>query len=179
MASHLIDLGGSCQIEYTLGSGVVFAASGGTIGKTVDLLNADGYCNVLGLAMPVTTSGQLRLQVQVGDAATSGSLTDPTSGLPAAALPQGFSSGGIIFVSSGGGGGQSGGVLNGAVSGQYIASGVGFAAGFIRIGRYARVNVVSGDFYNGSLAVALVSQYKTTGSGAGFSLSPGSGSVSV
>lgn len=179
MASYLVDLGAGCQIEYTLGSGLAFPASGGVIGKTVDLLNANGYCNVLGIAMPITTSGQLRLQIQTGDAATSGSLTDPTSGYPAGTLPTGISSGGLIWVSSGGGGGNSGGVLGGGVSGQYLQSGVGFAAGFVRPGRYARVNVLSGDFFNGFLSVAFVSQFKTTGSGAGQTQSPGSGAVNV
>lgn len=174
-ANLVVDLQ-ACQMGLSIYSGNIWAASGGTIGLVVDLINADTYCNVVAAGTPIFTSGLLRLQVQTADATTSGSFTDPTSGLPSSALPTVFRSGGMIWVNSGG---ALGGVLNGAVSGQYIQSGFMFGAGFLRNGRYARINVVSGDFYAGTLTAGFVSQYKTTGSGGGFSLAPGSGTVSV
>lgn len=175
-ASTLVDLGHTCQLFPSVGSGLVFVASGGIIGLTADLINADTWCNLYAAGFPITTSGQLRLQVQTADATTSGSFTDPTSGMAAADIPPPMFSGGIVWINSGA---AVGGTLNGAVSGQFIQSGFMIGAGFTRVGRYARVNVVSGDFYNGFLNAGFVTNYKVIGSGGGFTLAPGSGTVSV
>ena len=50
-ASLLVDLGNTAQQELSIsptgaGSGLAYAASGAIIGNTVDLLNADTYCNL-------------------------------------------------------------------------------------------------------------------------------------
>jgi hypothetical protein len=156
------------------GSGLIYAASGAVIGEIVDLKNANAFCNLFAAGRPVFTSGQLRLQIQTADATTSGSFTDPTSGLTN--FPGHFASGGLLWLNSG----QAGsGLLGGGVSGQNMQSGFFVFQGFQRVGRYARVNVISGDFYAGTLTAGFVSQLKTTGSGHGFAYSPGSGSVSV
>src|SRR5271166_4002060 len=115
-ASLLVDLGNTCLMGPvtlpTFASGT-FAASGATIGQSVDLLNANTFCNLIAMGVPLFTSGQLRLQVQCSDFDTSGSYVDPTSGL--AQLPTSFQSGGIVIINSGG---LLGGVLGAQTSGQ-------------------------------------------------------------
>ncbi len=143
-----------------------------------------GSIFVLPIFLP---DGKLRIAVQCADADVSGQYTDPTSGLPQ--LPRWFSSGGILILNSGG---LLGGTLQGALStqgsnsglpqsGYVIASGFAVAAYFQRPtpGQYTRAIVLSGDFYAGILTATFVSQYRTTGSGGGFSLLPGSGVVNV
>ena len=184
-ASTLIDLGQTCQIQSTLpptagtvGSGGVVDSrlSGVMIGQIADMIHANSFCNVLACGtMGVVASGPLVLQVQTSDATTSGSFSDPTSGV--AQFPTPFLSGGLLYI------GQSGnatvGYFNsGFTSGQAMLSGFGVAAGFQRNARYVRVNVLSG-FFAGPLQGLLVCQLKTTGSGGGFSTSPSSGAVSV
>jgi hypothetical protein len=177
-ASTLVDLQNTCQRGVSIqGSPVlsgagVFPCSGAVIGQGIDLLHADTYCNLY--VAGVSASGQLRAQVQCSDTDTSGSYTDPTSGLPQ--MPGAFSSGGILILNSGG---TTGGLLNGLVSGEALASGFFVAQGFIRTGRFARVNFLSGDFAAGAITAGFISQFKTTGSGGGFTLLPGSGTVSV
>lgn len=182
-ASYLVDLGQTCQIQSTIPPNIGTIGSGGfvdayrsgiMIGQIVDMMHANTFCNVLA-AGTLVTSGPLLLQVQNADATTSGTFTDPTSGLTQ--MPTPFLSGGLLYI------GQSGsanvGYFNsGFTSGQAMLSGFGVAAGFQRTGRYVRVNVLSG-FFAGPLQVLLVSQLKTTGSGGGFSVSPGSGTVNV
>lgn len=192
-ANYVIDVGGTCQLNSTLPPNIGTIGSGGfvdsfrsgiMIGQPVDLLNANAACNVIALGTMVT-SGPLTLQVQTTDstsggqgagATLSGNFTDPTSGL--AVFPSFFLSGGILNI------GQSGnttiGVFNsGILSGRESPlSGFAVAAFFQRVGRYARVNVLSG-FYAGPLQVGILSQLKTTGSGGGQSQQPGSGTVSV
>lgn len=189
-ANLIVDIGGTAQTMITLAaggggigvmsgqvgiaSGLVYAASGGIIGQTIDMLNSDTFCNLMVAGQSLNTSGQLRIAVQTSDTDTSGLYTDPTSGL--AQLPTYFSSGGILILNSGGVGS---GVLNNGVSGQAMQSGFLQFAAFQRPGRYARANVVSGDFYFGPLTLAFVAQLHTTGSGGGFSYSPSSGVVNV
>lgn len=179
------------------GSGTqVCNLSGTIIGQTVDMLNSDTYCNLFAAGLSLSGGGQLRLQVQVADADVSGQFTDPTSGFVAGAFPNnytvgyglqapgGFSSGGVLFINSGGGtpatftgaGGTAGG------SGSFLLSGFVGAAGFIRNGRYARVNllvetVASG--WGGTLVAGFIAQQRTTGLSGGTTQSPGSGAISV
>lgn len=176
-ASLLVDLGNTCQQIQTIGatgaavSGVIYAASGATIGQSCNMPYSDTYCNVQVNAVPTFASGQLRIQVQTAPADVSGQYTDPTSGL--AVLPTWFSSGGILILNSGG---ILGGTISAQTSGDSFYSGACEAAAFQRPGQFARANVLSGDFFTGSLIVNFISQWKTTGSGGGFSLQPqGSG----
>lgn len=178
-ANLIVDIGGTAQSQLTIGiggagSGNIYAASGAVIGMSVNLIAANTYCNLHVAGTPLFASGQLRIAVQVADADTSGSFVDPTSGTTQ--LPTSFSSGGILILNSGGLGS---GTLNVGTSGQNMQSGFSVYAAFLRNGQFARANVLSGDFYAGTLTVSLVSQLKTTGSGGGFSFSPGSGVVSV
>ena len=175
-ANLVVDVGGTCQTYPSLPSqsgGVTLSASGAIIGNPVDMLHSDTFCNVGLNGILTLGSGSLRVQVQTSDAVASGTFTDPTSGL--AQLPTSFLSGGIIVLNSGD---SVGGLTGPAVSGQYIQSGFSFFAGFQRPQRYARLNVISG-LFGGPLIGIFLSQYKTTGSGGGFTLSPGSGTVSV
>ena len=154
----------------------MYAASGGIIGQTIDMLNADTFCNLVVAGTPLFTSGQLRIVVQTADVTTSGDFTDPTSGIPAGSLPTSFASGTMLWLNSG----QAGsGVLGGGVSGQNLQSGFMVGAGFQRPGRFVRANIVSGDFYAGTLTVGFISHRKTTGSGGGFTFNPTSGDVNV
>lgn len=183
-ASLVIDLGNTAQMSVSIGlggagSGLIYPASGAVIGQSISLRNADTFCNLFAAGNAVFTSGQLRLQVQCSDTDTSGNFTDPTSGLPSTAFPTSFQSGGILWLNSGGTGGSSGGLFGGFVSGQAIQSGWAVAGGFQRPFEFARVNVLSGDFYAGTLVAGFISQYRTTGSGGGFSYSPSSGTVNV
>ena len=180
-ANLVVDLGNTCLMAPSLPGGIVVSPSGFVaglsgqlVGNTVDLINADTYCNVY-VAGTSVTSGPLRVGVHAADAPTSGTFTDPTSGL--ATMPTSFSSGGWLVI------GQSGtnpGVLNAGngVSGQFLLSGFTVGAAFMRTGRYARLILGSG-FYDGPIQAGFISQLKTTGSGGGFTLAPGSGSVSV
>lgn len=178
-ANLLVDLGNTCQIGVSitgtpvLSGALVAPCSGAVIGQGVDMLNADTYTNLF--VMGFSASGQLRVQIQTSDTDVSGSYTDPTSGL--AALPGRFQSGGLLWINSGGAGG---GVFDTWVSGQQaLASGFGGAQGFQRPHRYARANLLSGDFGAGPIVVGFIGNLRTTHSGTGFTFSPGSGTVSV
>lgn len=173
-ASLIIDLNGTALSLPTFVTSGAFPGSGAQFGNVVDLVNGNSFCNLSIAGQAAGTSGQLRVQVQTADATTSGSFTDPTSGL--AVMPTVFESGGIVRINSGG---IMNGIYGSGTSGQFVQSGFAAFAGFQRPGRYARINTVSGDFYWGPLAVSFVSQEKVTGSGGGFTLSPSSGSVSV
>lgn len=179
-ANYVIDLANttialpSIALGAVAGSGVAYAASGAIIGQSCDLINANAMCNLEIKGCPVFTSGQLRIQVQCSDSDTSGTYTDPTSGLQT--FPTNFQSGGIVILNSGAVGG---GILGAGVSGQFIQSGFSAYAGFQRPLRFARANLVSGDYYAGTLYVGFVSQQKTTGSGGGQTQSPGSGTPSI
>lgn len=178
-ANLVVDLNNTCLMQTSIADGPVLSGSvtvpcsGAVIGNIVDLVNANTYCNLF--AAGVSASGQLRLQVQCSDGTTSGSFTDPTSGYQT--FPGAFQSGTILWINSGGGTGT--GVLGTFTSGQCIASGFFVAQGFIRTGRYARVLALSGDFFAGGLTVGFISNQKWTGSGAGYTFSPSSGSITV
>lgn len=179
-ANYIVDLGNSAQIGVSivttpvLSGSLVAPCSGAIIGQGINMNNANAYCNLF--VAGVSASGQLRVQVQTSDSDTSGSYTDPTSGLPVGALPGQFQSGGLLWINSGGTGG---GLLYGGQSGAYLASGFGVAQGFIRNGTFVRANILSGDFAVGGLVVGFISQLRTTGSGGGSTQSPGSGALNV
>ena len=176
-ANLIVDIGGAGDFKPSVASAVGVAgtpASGVIIGAIVDMLHSDTYCNLMVTGGP--TSGPLGVQVQTSDATTSGSFTDPTSGL--SQLPTGFSSGGILWVNSGlwsSGNTPLSSPINNAP--LFCSGGVQFGA-FNRLGRYARAIALSGTF-DAPLVAGFVSQLKTTGSGGGFAYSPGSGVVSV
>ncbi len=163
-ANYVVDLYGTCFMQYTLVSTALFPASGAIIGEVVDLNEANSFTNLLVVGRPVAAgiSGQLRIQVQTADTILSGDFTDPTSGL--AAFPTVFESGGIVRLNSGGLGE---GLFGAGVSGQFIRSGFVVTAAFQRPHRYARANVISGDFFFGLYHSSFVAQRKTTGSGGG------------
>ncbi len=180
-ANLVVDLVNTCQIGASLPgvititpSGLVAGLSGVAVGDIIDMLNSNTYTNVLVLGRSVS-SGPLRVGVQTSDTTTSGSFTDPTSGL--VQLPTNFSSGGWLVI------GQSGvapGLLNAGegVSGQYLLSGFATGGAFQRPHRYARLILGSG-FYDGEIQAALIGNLHTTGSGGGYSYSPSSGVVNV
>ncbi len=178
-ASLLVDLFNTCQVGVSIQDSPLLSgslncvASGAIIGQTINLANADTYCNLF--ANGISASGLLRLQVQCSDGTTSGSFTDPTSGL--AQFPGAFSSGGILWVNSGG----DNGLLGPVISGQSIASGFFVGAGFQRTGTFARVNALleGSAQFAGSLTAGFISNLRTVGSGGGFTYQPTSGSVSV
>ena len=161
-ASHLVDLGPTCDLLPSVNPANLFPASGATIGNAVDLLHAHGFTNLL-VYGALSQSGRLRVAVQTSDTTTSGDFTDPTSGRAAADLPFGMASGGIVWVNSGAG------LLSGFIQ----------AVGFLRPHRYARANVLSGDFWQAIGGAGFVCQKHVVGSGGGFTFAPGSGSLSV
>lgn len=176
-ANLVVDIGGTCvyQPSLTSGNGVsgqVCGLSGVVVGAIVDLVNADTFCNIYVAGLPALTSGNLIIGIQDSNATTSGTFTDPTSGLPQ--LPTYFQSGGNLWLNSG----STGGLLGAQVSGQSINSGFIQFAAFQRKQRYARLLFNSG-FYVGTLQAGFVTQQRTTGSGGGYSLLPGSGAINV
>lgn len=179
-ASTLVDLGNTCQLALSLPaaqsqlslSGQFCGLSGVQIGQSIDLINANQLLNLIAMGTAVLVSGPLLLQVQVADTDVSGNYGDPTSGL--ATFPGAFISGGILPINSG----STGGVLGAQTSGQSIQSGFNVAQAIQRTQRYARVNFLSG-FFIGNLTAGFASQFKTPGSGGGFTLLPTSGVVNV
>jgi hypothetical protein len=161
-AGFIVDLGNTAQLEPSIIDDTGFAtpASGVIVGQVVDFLQANVFTNLF-VGVGPNLSGPCKVLVQTADVTTSGSFTDPTSGLPA--MPTAFQSGGIFWAGSGGN----------------AASGVWQAAGFQSPHRYGRAIVMSGDLTNSLVTAGFIKQRRTTGSGAGFTYSPGSGSVSV
>lgn len=158
-ATTIIDLGGiACTVpSFGPAAGVGSTpASGVVIGMVADLRDYHMLTNVCAFFGP-STSGQFRLQVQTSDSTASGTFTDPTSGM--AQFPTNLVSGGILIVNSG----------------NINASGGVFFGGFQRLGRYARINCMSGDQFNAPVGASFVCQPHRTGSGPGYSMSPGSG----
>ena len=172
-ANTVVDL--RATTDYP-GSLVLGSGSNLIIGRFVDLLNADTYCNVW--VAGGANSGIIEVRIQTSDGTTSGSFTDPTSGLPASARPTWLASGGVMFVNSGlhVSGNQS---LSAPVVSMpiFASGGIQFGA-FQRPHRYARLINNSGGFTAPILA-GFVSQKCTTSSGGGFTYNPGSGSVNV
>jgi hypothetical protein len=162
-ASLLVDLGNTCALQDSIAPAVGVGstpASGVIVGIPVDMNNANSFCNVL-VAAGQSLSGQFKVLVQSSDSTASGTFTDPTSGL--AQLPTSFLSGGV-FICNSGGTASSGGIQS---------------AAFQRTGRYVRAIIMSGDQNNSPVNVGFISQLRTTGSGGGYSLSPGSGVINV
>lgn len=177
MASHLVDLGNTCQSTPSivptavLSGGITSPTSGAIIGTGVDMTDSNSYCN---LFVGGHLSGTLRVTVQCSDTDVSGSYTDPTSGF--SVFPGAFLSGTTLWLNSGG----DGGLLGAVVSGQNCNSGFYVAQGFIRTGVFVRAIMVSGAGQGaGPITAGFISQSRATGSGGGFSFSPTGGSVQV
>ena len=174
-ASHVVDIGNGCGYDPSVVCAATISPASGTIvGQIVDLLNDNAFTNLYVAGGP--TSGPLAVLVQTSDATTSGSFTDPTSGLPQ--FPTAFSSGGLFWVNSGlysSGIDPWSSIVNNAP--LFCSGGVQFAA-FQRVGRYVRAIALSGAF-DQPMTAGFISQRKTTGSGGGFTYSPSSGSVNV
>lgn len=170
-ANLVVDLGNTTDFRASVmqGSGASF-----TVGEIVDLIDANSFCNVF--CAGGAGSGAVELRIQTSDSLTSGSFTDPTSGLVAGQFPPFVASGGIFFANSGIPG--SGNIGNFAPVGSaplFCSGGIQFAA-FQRPGRYARLINNSGVFPSWMTA-GFISQRKQTGSGAGWSWAPQSGST--
>lgn len=169
----MVDLGATCDYRASI---MIGSGSNFIVGEIIDLLHADTYCNIFVAGGAAGGSGVIEARVQTSDATTSGSFTDPTSGLPQ--MPSFMASGGVMFVNSGlhssGNFSLSSPVNDAPV---FCSGGIQFAA-FQRVGRYARLINVSGS-YPGAITAGFVSQKKTTGSGGGFTFNPGSGVVNV
>ena len=159
-------------------SGQFAGLSGVTVGGIVDLKDADTFCNIYVGGITTLASGILIIGVQTSDGTTSGSFTDPLSGLAALDRPQRWASGGNLILGSGVTAAPSTGLWGSAISGYNMQSGFMAFAAFQRNFRYARLLFNSG-FYIGTLHAGFISNLRTTGSGGGFTLAPGSGTVSV
>ena len=184
-AALSLDLYNATQTVYSLPStaaaadgpiaissgGVISSLSGVMVGDIVDLVNCNNACQVY-VAGRSLGSGPLMIGVQTSDATTSGSFTDPTSGL--AAMPSVFQSGGYLVIGSGGwtGATDPGGIYSSGLSGSMVLSGFMAFAGFQRPHRYARLFLGSGFMDWAACQAGFVSQLKTQGSGAGFAWSP-------
>lgn len=185
-ANLVVDLGATTIAAQSLPAGTTgltlsgqFAGlSGVVVGGIVDLRNADTYCNIYVNGITTLASGVLIVAVQTADAVTSGSFTDPMSGLAADDRPSRWASGGNLILGSGVTAAPSTGLWGSAISGYNMQSGFMAFAAFQRPHRYARLVAQSG-FYLGTLSAGFVSQERTVGSGGGYTTLPGSGAVSV
>lgn len=158
----------------------IAAASGTdfTVGAIVDFqqahVNTQVWC-----APAAGGSGVIELRIQTSDATTSGSFTDPTSGLPTSVFNnQCVKSGGILFLNSGlfvSGNSMRTAVVNNA---PLFCSGGIDGSWFQRPHRYARLLLNSGTYPNAVTAGFLCQKHQTS-SGGGFTLAPGSGTVNV
>lgn len=170
-ASTTIDLNGTTLNGQSVGTAAGVGgtpASGVIVGVGLDFTMANGYCNLWAAGGP-SLSGVYRVAVQCAAANTSGSYTDPTSGL--ANFPSQFQSGGILIVNSGAG-----------LSGSTFLSGGPFEfSAFLRpAGQpWVRAVVLSGDQFNAPVNAGFVEQGAFTGSGQGYTFLPGSGTISV
>lgn len=212
-AGLVVDIGQTCQFHPS----IVQTVSGGVIvGLPIDLKNSDTLCNVFVAAG--AGSGPVGVQVQTSDVAsgfiasgaglpTSGSFTDPTSGLSGLSVGL-LNSGGILWINSGlvtfprqalpplsGQQGAypvgmhpiynaqgAGGFNASSGSAPVFGSGGGVAFGsFLRPHRFARLVMMSGASLLGAptLIAGFVTNLKTTGSGGGFDFRPTSGVVAV
>ncbi len=170
-ANLLVDAFGTLDRATSVAVG---SGSDLTVGRIVDLLGANTMCQVW--VAGTAGSGVIEVRVQTSDSTTSGSFTDPTSGL--AALPTNFCSGGVLFANSGlwasGWSSPCAPVNNAPV---FCSGGIEFG-GFQRPHRYARLVYNSGVFPSW-ITAGFMSNKKTTTSGAGYTLSPTSGGVNV
>ena len=173
-ANLIVDIGNTCEYRTSVSVG---SGSDLVVGQIVDLQNADTNCQVW-VAGGLGGSGVVEVRVQTAEATTSGSFTDPTSGLAANDRPGFFSSGGAFFANSGlHGSGNS--FLSSVVNNApfFCSGGIQFTH-FQRPHRYARLILVSG-VYPATITAGFLSNKLTTGSGGGFTYAPGSGTVSV
>jgi hypothetical protein len=171
-ASLLVDFAQTLNYRVSVRQGS--GGGGPIIGEIIDCLHANTYTNVVVQGGP--SSGSFPVQIQTSDALTSGSFTDPTSGL--AALPVNVLSGGLLVVNSGlwaSGGISPAPPVNNA---PLFCSGNVFAGAFQNPHRYVRLNLLSGAFAS-EISAAVVGNKRTIGSGGGFTFSPGSGVVNV
>jgi hypothetical protein len=169
-AGYVIDLGNETFSYPSIlnQSGGTFLASGALVGQGINFANQNAMCNLHVCGNAIFASGQARIAVQCSDTDTSGTYTDPTSGMPN--FPGAFASGGILWLNSGQ---VSSGVLNNGASGQGpLTSGFSVCQGFQRPFTFVRAVALSGDFFAGSLTVNFFSQQRSVGSGGGFSTSP-------
>ncbi len=172
-ASYLVDAANTldAKASINLGSGASF-----TVGEILDLGYANTFTNVV--VAGGVGSGPIEIRAQTSDATTSGSFTDPTSGL--AALPVNCVSGGVWFANSGL---WASGVSSPfpAVSGAplFCSGAIQFVGGFQSPHRYVRLINNSGVFPVWFTA-GVVKQKKVTGSGTGgWTYSPTSGTINV
>ncbi len=174
-ANLTVDLRGGANYRTSIAAAAGTSPSSGTlVGQIVDVLPQNTSTNVVVWGGP--SSGNFYVQVQTSDGVTSGSFTDPTSGL--AQLPSAFLSGGLVLVNSGiwsSGNASISSPVDNATA--FCSGGIEFAA-FQNPNRYARALILSGSF-NQLAGVGFIGQKRTTGSGGGFSFSPGSGTVTV
>lgn len=172
-ANLIVDIGNTCDYRPSL---VIGSGSNLIVGQIVDLLNAHINTNVFVAGGTPGGSGVVEIRVQTADATTSGSFTDPTSGM--AQMPAGFASGGVLFANSGlfSSGNQS---LSSPVNNAplFCSGGIMFNH-FQRPHRYARLVNNSGVF-PGAITAGFIGNKHVTGSGGGFTLNPGSGAVAV
>ncbi len=180
-AGLVIDLGQTCDYRTSLLA--LVSGQSTNVGVVVDLANADTNCQVW-LTNTYGFSGELPLFIQTSDGTASGGFTDPTSGLPAGSFPIGgfVASGGMFWANSGIGWVSGNNGPNApADSAPLLASGGIVFTSFQRPHRYARLLLTSGNasITNFLGAAGFLSNKRTTGSGGGFSLQPGSGAVSV
>jgi hypothetical protein len=177
-ASYVVDLANTTNYKVSL---QVQSGQNRTVGQIVDLLDANTYTQVFCAGW---NSGPVPLHIQTSDSLTSGSFTDPTSGLPAGLTgPVNVVSGGIFWANSGVGWGSGVGPYfapAGSGAPLFASGGLAFGA-FQRPHRYARLIYDSGNASIASVPVlaGFMGQLKTTASGGGFSFSPTSGPVNV
>lgn len=171
-ANLVVDLFSTTDRAVSVGVG---SGSDLTVGRIIDMLGANTMCQVFATA-PLGGSGAIEVRIQTSDLTTSGSFTDPTSGL--AQMPSTVLSGGRVIFNSGlwtSGFSSPVSPVNNAP--LFCSGGADFSA-FQRPQRYARLIYVSGPFPN-PIAAGFISNKKTTGSGGGQTQSPGSGVISV
>lgn len=174
-ANYVVDLANTTDYRASV---MIGSGSDTTIGQIVDLSDAHGYTNVWIAGGVAGGSGPIQFQIQTADATTSGSFTDPTSGLPSDTFPVNVVSGGNVWANSGlwnSGNFSITAPVNSAP--HFCSGGIHFAA-FQRPHRYARLINISG-VYPGAITAGFVAQKHVTGSGGGFAYSPGSGTVNV
>ena len=172
-ANLLVDAANTCDYFVSVPNTTSGAAE--VVGGIVDLLGANTYCNVWAAGVG---SGFARYLIQTSETTTSGSFTDPTSGL--AQMPVNIVSGGVFIVNSGlwssGWSSPAPPVDNAPM---FCSGGIQFGA-FQRPHRYARLILVSGVAHtNLNTTAGFMSNKKVTGFGGGFTFSPLSGTVNV
>jgi len=178
VASLLVDVGNT--VDHP-GSFASLSGATAVAGTPVDMMHADTYTG-LWVAAAGGLSGVLPIFIQTSPDTVSGNFTDPTSGLALSVFPIGnrIASGGLFYANSGlyasGNQSPSNNKLDNA---PILCSGGIVFASFQRPHRYARL-CFSGLALGAEIITAgFIGQKRVTGSGGGFSLSPGSGTVSV